>query len=356
MARFFVYCLFPAGCAAALTYAAYTAWTAVPSSPRIVYQSEFQLGPREAGEHVVQQLTMGNRGGAELKVRNIRTDCSCAGLETKINGKFTSVDSICLQPGEQVNLWIRLSVRGAPVGRELVNTILFQCNDPTQPEGRIRTVVTQVTGGVRPWPNRIDFGSVPMGADSRRIIDVWDDAAEPRKIADVRCSRPERLSARQLPVGDSLPQAEFVFGGRRIARLELAANTSKPIHLHETVEILVDGRASETVTITGQVLPPVELSPPALVLPRDSGSGSVNTAVCLCRSTAGKKLEVTIERVPSGLHAEILEDSHESMKRIRVTCDPVAVPPAGGSRREVIRLLTRLDGREEAAELPVFLR
>jgi hypothetical protein len=45
------------------------------------------LGAREIGDVVVVPFSIANRGGEELVIDDIRTSCSCSGIEREIEGK-----------------------------------------------------------------------------------------------------------------------------------------------------------------------------------------------------------------------------------------------------------------------------
>src|SRR5262249_27681057 len=129
--------------------------------PMIDYPAKVDLGECEMGDQVVGRFTIANRGGGELIVDQIRTNCSCSGMEQEKDGRFFRIDSLRLNAGEQADLVMRVAVRGVPVGTEMLNIVEFQTNDPTHPTGRMEVVVRRVWGGVSTNPPSVIFGAAP---------------------------------------------------------------------------------------------------------------------------------------------------------------------------------------------------
>src|SRR5262249_23306808 len=147
----------------------------------------------ELGDQVVSRFVIANTGGSDLVIDQIQSNCSCTGLEREENGQFVRLDSLRLQAGERIDLAVRVSVRGVPNGMRMINTIAFRTNAPTCPRGRIDAVVSKVHGGVSSRPVEVIFGTVPVGAEVRHVVDVRDTAQPPRVIERVVSTLPEQV-------------------------------------------------------------------------------------------------------------------------------------------------------------------
>ena len=160
-------CASRAGSYLAATGVLRRAWSEnIKNDPRIEYPARLDLGNHEVGEIAITRFTIANRGGGELVIDDIHSNCSCTGMEREQDGRYGRVNSLRLKAGEQANLVMRVSVRGVPIGAEMLNAVEFQTNDPDRPTGRIEAVVRFVSGGVSATPQSIIFGTVPSALSS----------------------------------------------------------------------------------------------------------------------------------------------------------------------------------------------
>jgi hypothetical protein len=326
-------------------------FSAIP--PRIEYPASLDLGPGETGVVVACPVHVKNSGDSDLHVDEIRTNCSCTGLEKLVDGKHVRVESLTIKPGETSELWIRVTVRGVPVGTKMNNVIQFRTNDPTHIQGQMVAFVPHVSGGVQVRPKEFFLGTVPQGSEARHTAEIWDDAAETRKIVDVVSSQPQRIAVRRLSLeaADSAPAKQAA--GQRVGRFEFNVNTTKTGEFYETIEIQVEGRAPDTMIVSGRVAAPVELAPALLVLPRQSESGLVYSALCVC--SADKSVNLTVESCPLGLNAKILPSATTGTKMIEVSWIDAKLPEPS-QLPSVIRFRAIVQDREFAVELPVWFR
>jgi hypothetical protein len=63
-----------------------TRGSSVPSVAVLECPADVTLGPVEAGQIGVARLTVRNGGGVPLDIADVRTTCSCAGLERRTAG------------------------------------------------------------------------------------------------------------------------------------------------------------------------------------------------------------------------------------------------------------------------------
>ncbi len=150
--------------------------------PTIEFRRELDLGDRELGEQVSYPFSISNLGDQTLSITNIQSNCSCTGMERKENGKYVRPRTLVIAPGATAELWVRISVRGAPANKEMINTITFNTNDPAVETGSINAIVRFVRTGAGTSPEKITFGSILRGKKAIRKIAIWDSAVPPRKV------------------------------------------------------------------------------------------------------------------------------------------------------------------------------
>jgi hypothetical protein len=102
-------------------------------------------------------------------------------------------------------------------------------------------------------------------------------------------------------------------------------------------------------------VPPVELFPSVLILPRSSPKGPVYDAICLCRTRSGKPVKVTFDAVPDGLSAEVRDRTQpdDGSALIHVRCDPNKLKQLIRKGRQPIRLRASDGGGQVALTLSV---
>jgi hypothetical protein len=326
--------------------------------PVLAYPARLDLGEREAGEEVIVPFTIANRGRGPLTIDDISTNCSCTGMERIQDGHYVRIESLTLNAGEEARLFMRVSVRGAPAGAAMVNLVGFHSNDPSQPIGRIEAVVSRVSRGVSTNPSSIVFGTVPVRRPVRHLLDVRDTAVPPRSIERVASTNPSRVSVRVLPGTKNLIESEPHEDGPLIGQLEVAVDTAIPGEVNEAVHVHLAGgrRDPDSVAVIGKVAAPIEVSPTVLVLPRASTNGPLYNARCICRSTNGEALEVSLDCVPDGLKAEVLDKGSPQQRTIRVSCDTRHEdrPHGGGGR--TIRIRAKAGKNEAVLEVRVIIR
>lgn len=356
MRRILLLCVLPACATAYLTYAGYGVWRQSRRvAPTLEYAATLNLGSAELGQQACQRVLFKNRGGRDLVVDDVRTNCSCSGLETKVDGKFARFKALVIAPGQEVDLWLRISVRGVSAGESLANRIEFRTNDPALPTGRIDVVIGPVSGGVQARPEKVAMGTVAVGTVVRRRVEIWDDAVEPRRIQAVRSFRPDLVLVTLLRVDESESERDLSQGARRIGVVEVVVNTAKPGDVDQFVEIEVPGRPPDTIHVVGRIAAPVEFAPSAIVLPRNSPSGPVHETLCLCRSTVEKPLVLHVDDPVEGLAVEILPANEETMKMIRIRCEQLGRNHRLANSRQVLHFRAKVDGSTIEADLPVYL-
>lgn len=317
------------------------------SAPVAEFPETIDLGERESGDVAEARLIIANRGGGELVVDHIRTNCSCAGLERQDGDKLIPVETLRIAGGEQADLVVRVAVRGiAPVA----NIFDFQTNDPTRPNSRVVITVPRITGSLAAEPTSILLGTFPVGQEVRRVVDVRDAAAVPRTLTYVESSDPERVRARLLPHPAS-DREDKTLAGTLIGRVEVVVQSAQPATVNASVTVQLAGevRRAAVIPVVGRAAAPIEVSPASLVLPLTSGNGPIFMGTVLCRSRDGVPLTVAVASAPDDLEVAVIEAVEEaSVRLVRVTLRPSAAPAT-----RTVRLLATAGDTKATLEIPI---
>lgn len=330
------------------------------SDPVLVCPEKVELGSRELGEVAVSRLVVGNRGSEELRIHDIRTDCACSGLEREVGGEFVRVDSLRLRPDEETELIVRVSARGQ-VGQPARNVITFLTNDPRRPKVSLVVHFSKITAGVNSVPTSVVFGTLPTGNSVRKVLIIYDDAVQPRKIARVVSTNPKQIDVSLLPTVMTKSQLgrKDEDPGTAIGRVEVVLHRRRPGPINAQIEIhLTPGtRRPTSIAVSGRVVPPVQVMPPSLLLPRSSKNGPIYHAKCICRSAEGKTLNLSVTRVPPGLSVEIRSLAGTSTTKIvEIRCDPAKKVDLDQQAPARVRLRGQVDDQTYALEIPVYIR
>jgi hypothetical protein len=270
-------------------------------SPAISYPELIEIGEQEIGAIASAPFIIENNGTQDLLIEDIRSSCSCSGIGTEKDGKFTPISSLNIGPAQRADLSVRIAVQGRP-GAPLRNTILFRCNDPKRPEPVIQIIVPKVMGGINAIPTSAIFGNVELNSPAHRIIEVFDGGAKSRTIEKITITHPNRFRARLLadvPLQERPESSQALIG-----RIEVSAITTNPGPLDGEIQVFLanESRRPDRISVVGNVTAPVELCPSVVVLPRRSKEGPVYSAECLCQSSLGKPVHISLEECPPGVH------------------------------------------------------
>lgn len=328
--------------------------------PEIEFPATLDLGKHEVGDQVVKPYVIANRGRADLVISEIRTSasCSCAGLERLDNGQYVRIEALTIPPGAHADLVLRFAVRGAPIGGPLRNVLELQTNDPKHPVARIEFIVDYVSGGFHLSPGAHVFGIVPRGAKVQQVVEVRDKATSPRTIERIS-STDRRIQVELLPI-EKLANADSTtrtkIEGPVIGRFRVTVQTDVPGRVDANVEIHPSGlpRKPDLFPVTGQVASDIEIGPSMVILPRQSSKGPLYNATCICRSTSGKPLSLSVETIPAGVSVRILDHIDRASKTVVIDISPPDAKQAG-EERHVVRFRARVDNNETVVELPILV-
>ena len=272
---------------------------------KVEFPTHVDAGEQESGKIFLCPLSIANRGSAPLKLYDIRTDCTCSGLGRVMNGEYLRLEKLALEPGQRAELAIRAVVKGTN-GSAARHLVQFRTNDPLQRDAEIEMLVPHIKAGFILSPSSVMFGSIPPTPGPRAVVEVYDDRAQARKIDRVTSSRPDQFGARLLDEPRDRPatnEASRVLVGR----IEVAPCANKPGPL--SGEVLIhrtgDPDGPDRLPVFGNVVLDAMVRPSSLVLPRQSGSGPLFYATCLCSSTNGQALGLTADRVPPDIDVRL---------------------------------------------------
>ncbi len=343
-------------------YNVYSAWTAnrtgVNAGPRINCPDQIDLGEHEVGDQITTSFELANSGDTELCVTEIHANCSCSGLEREDGkGRFTRADSIRIPAGESMKVRLRVTARGVP-GGPVQNIVEFRTNDPARPAGQVRATISKLHAGITTVPNAVYVGTVSAGTPVQQMLEVRDTHVPPRAVAEVTSTCPGRVAARLLPpdAGSSVsvkPGLEKA-AGIPIGRIEVTILTGSPGSLESAVVVRLADQSCKPheVRVIGRVAEAVDVSPSSLLLPMNSGQGPVYRGRCMCRSTDGKPLTLTIDPTPPGLTAEVTA-SREDVQVVQVTWQPSS---DSGVQHHRVRVRAKVGERDAVFEIPVVCR
>jgi hypothetical protein len=294
-------------------------------SPVVVCPGELQLGDRELGDVALAAFEIANHGSAELLIDQVRTSCTCSGIEQQRDGRFVRVKSLRISPGEHADLVMRVAVQGTP-GTATSTRVTFRTNDPARPSAAIDAVISNVTAGVQSIPTSVVLGTLPVGAEQIQVVHIFDKATQARAVDQVVSANPDRISVRLLPLKDSSPETTRADLGHLIGRIEVIPRCTTEGSLNTDIEVHLTGepRPPTVIPVTGRVAAPFEVSPSTVVLPRASGSGWVYSGECRCRNTADKPFELAVRSCPDGLSVQVeCVEGSAGTKVVRITWDGV---------------------------------
>jgi hypothetical protein len=327
------------------------------ADPVLECPKTIQLPEQEIGQTAVARLRLSNRGRADLLIDEVRTNCSCSGLEREADGESARVESLQIKPQEQVELAMRVSARG-PIGSSLRNVVTFRTNDPTRPTARIEVVVPRITGGITTVPASVVFANVAVGGSARQTFEVRDTAVRPRKLLRVSSSQPERFGVRLLGPDSGGKKNEQTEGGELLGHVEVLVDAREPGPRDGAVTIELDdpSRPPDSVPVTGRVAPLVEALPSSIELPRHSEAGPLYWAQCICRSTEGKALKLVPQDVPPGISAVISSTpDNPALQTVRIQWDRGVAGDPGPDKKSIVRFRARFGDQETLLEIPVRL-
>jgi hypothetical protein len=306
----------------------------------------------------VHRFAIANRGGSELVIDDIRRSCSCTGLEREVDGKFTVVESLRLQPNETVNVNIRVAIRGR-IGEPMRNQITMRTNDPNRPQAAIH-VTADVSAGFTTSPTTVLLGTLVVGKETHTNITVRDAAAVRRKVVRVDSSAPEQFSVRFHP-SDENTNSEMTESGpvRVLGYVEATVYAHSPGPIEGEVRIYLDDPSREPtrIPVWGRATQPVEAVPASLVLPRSSQDGPIYFGECIMRSNDNSPFSLDAESLPPGVTVKFEPNQGQSTQQIvRIELNPEYRELPAAEPVQHVRLRATAGAQSTIVDIPVQLQ
>jgi hypothetical protein len=294
-------------------------------TPSILYPAEILYETKELGDVITQKFFIQNQGFNELVINDIRSNCSCTGLETREGSEFFRASEIRIKGRQKSEVQLRVSVRGAPPESRLINKIYFKTNDPVHSECQIDVIVNRVTAGVYSVPETLVINSTVSDKKIINTIDIMDDAINPRSIEGVSISDNKNTSVSFLKNSGQL-MTKTNKGPTTIGQIVVTNDASIPGPINATIKILISGRENNGnyVRIIGNIDSNFEISPKAIILPRHSPNGPVYKARCICRNNENSLIEASVKKLPKGITAHFPNSSKGKFIPIEFIMDPMA--------------------------------
>lgn len=341
---------------AALTAGVRYAWDDWFGSPKLECPRSFDLGEQKRGVIAIGRFMIINSGKDILRLNDFRTSCSCAGVEEEIDGKLFRIKSLALSPGQEAQLFVRVSI-GMRAGESQRVLVSFATNDPKNPRWDMEVQVPRVTGGCFPDPSAVAFGNLFPGQKESRLIDLYDNCTPGFKVDKVYSTRPERFTVTLLPLSEKDKQRRHPTAGKLFARIQVTPSTGRPGRLDGELHLTLSNETyPEKIPVIGEVVGVAECRPATLVLPRRVGNRSVRYGEVLILSRNEKPIEVAIEAVPPDIVAEVRNvPDYPNQRLLHIDWRPRDKTKQKTPSEERIRLHVRCDDQETVLEVPIIL-
>jgi hypothetical protein len=321
--------------------------------PAAVFPRTVDLGAQKFGDIVTGTIRVSNQGGSPLELSQFRTSCSCAGVEVLDGDRWRGIETARIAPTDGIELRVRISVEAWPGMGQMVY-VMFATNDPERRSALVEVTIPYVTSDAFVDPAAVIFGVLRTGETARRTVTVYDCGAAGRQVARVACRHPDLFEVRLLPPDPTLPKIDHPYAGQPVGQIELTLRTDQPGAIVSELEIeMADAQTFPCrIPISGEVIGPVEVYPPTLFLPKVVSGRVTNSATVQLTSRSGEPITPSIEHVPDGLAAEIVESGGDSAV-LRVTARDQAADASAAVRRSTIRVRVQAPAAATTVEVPV---
>jgi hypothetical protein len=326
--------------------------------PIAAYENTIDLGEHEFGDIVTAPFSIANIGASDLVIDEISSSCSSTGFRILHEGQHQVVERLCIKPGDQRDLTVKLVVKDIPINANFVNKISFRTNDPVLPNGAVRLLVKRVHGGIDFYPKTVYLGSIGLHASHTQQIEIRDRALIPRKITSIKIPEGSKLNARVIEAHESsgvpakkpAPQQ-----GHLVGFLEITVDTSCPRDINAKLEFaLSDGRSKpDTLQVIGGVRAPIEVSHSSLYLPVYTPAGPLYETTLSVTSTTGKNVELKLLTLPNHFDAEVLPATQPSSKKVRIKLQSKQV--ASEVNRVVMTISAKTEDYSSMFDIPIIV-
>jgi hypothetical protein len=325
------------------------------SGPVLEYDTLVDLGEQEYGQIARGYVNFTNRGQAIIVIDQIRSNCSCSGLERLEEGQWVKCDQIDIPPGGSEQLSVRVSVRGQ-TGGPVQNTITFRTNDTAKPDGEVEVRISKVMG-LSASPTSVVIGDLRPGSKRTQIVEVRElGATSTTTIERVSSTIPD-VMARVLPDSTGLRSStDMGPRGKLIGRVEIVAIGKDEKDVAGSIQIDVKRGNVPTrisVAVSLSVVKQYSAHPSVISLPRWSEQGAEYSATCLFRSHNREPVELVVASTPPGLSVNIDNRSKNAATRlISIRLDPASI----NSKVDAESRIIKLKAIDSVGEFPLEIR
>jgi hypothetical protein len=280
-----------------------------------------ELGEASFGDTVTAAFTVGNDGYGPLTLYNVRTGCSCIGLERRIGAGYEAINRLTLAPGENADLAMRFKAVGTP-GKPMAVGVQFSTDDPDHSEVAVRVVVAHLRSGLTTVPPNLVFPDIHVGTPYIRRVEVRDANAPPRSMKRVDTVGVPGLECKFVPVDPSRGAADWTDDGVLVGHLDIIVRQDRHGHFSGVIELEAGGDGPAHVThvlVVGQAEHLMRLAPSAVTLPLQSGTGLRWTTTCLCRVPDADGVVKLTASAPDALDVRATPGAEGGPGRIEIT-------------------------------------
>jgi hypothetical protein len=289
--------------------------------PAALVPDVVELAEAALGDPVTAEFAVTNAGYGPLTITDVRTGCSCVGLERRVGSGYTTVRELTLAPGEVADLAVRYKAAGSP-GRPMAVGVQFSTNDPDRPEVGVRLVIARIRSGLTTVPPELVFGDVPVGTPYVRRVEVRDGNDPPRPVTRVTAVGLPDVECKFVPASPSPGPPDLTDDGVLVGHLDLTVRRDDPGPFTGSIEMEAGGGGPAQVArtrVVGQAERSLRLAPSAVALPLRSDSGLRWTAACLCRLSDEARDATLVATAPEALDVRVVPGTEGRPGRVEIT-------------------------------------
>jgi len=329
--------------------------TTQAATAALQYPHVIELGPQKTSEIAEHTFRIGNRSRKAIRIEDIATSCSCAGVERRIDGRLERLTSVTIPAREEHEFVIRIGIGPMPGTRQSV-MIYFRGDDEPESQRSIRVVIPRIDGTVVTHPGLVVLGTHELGATATRILDVYDNNVIDFKVNEVLSSRPDRFRVHRLPLTTVDRERLHETAGKLVERIEVTAVTVREGMLDGEIHLILSANPQKQVSIPvcGKVIDRVMAAPSLIVVPLNGDLADRRLAPLILEDRQGQTLTAEIVDSPEQLGITV----HQVLDRtdqVRLDIAMVAAGRTGGPKQlsSPVRIRVRAGNWQKIIEIPV---
>ncbi|MBI2425615.1 MAG: DUF1573 domain-containing protein [Candidatus Hydrogenedentes bacterium] len=244
------------------------------SSPEAI----FNFGEVDNSGDVIHDFVIKNEGDTPLSIQNVKTSCGCTVAELKKK---------VLEPAEETTVSAKFSLKGKTGQQTKIITV--ESDDPANPQFALQLQGTAIAA-VMLEPNLVNFGRVVGDEVNERVVDI--------KIMKDDISF--NITGVESPSDKLTTEIKTIEAGKHF---QLAVRTNAGIgegSLTSKITLLTDNpkHASFQLSVFGNVIGALEVSPPQISLRYSAEAGKTSSQYIRVTPGSVKEFEITEVIVP----------------------------------------------------------